>query len=66
MVNLILKKLMIKEECVLTAIRVLNWHTYRVHYAANFSVRNVFHVIIKCTYPKKKKMKKTKISMSVT
>jgi len=49
--NLILIKLMIKGECVLTTLRVLNWQ--RAHYGTNFCKRNVFHIIIKCTYLKK-------------
>jgi hypothetical protein len=45
-----------KGKCVLTALRVLNWQTYHAHYATNFSIRKVLHIIIKCTYLNKKKI----------
>jgi len=55
-VNLVLKKPVIEGEYILTALRLLNWQTQRAHCSTNVSIRNVFHIIIKCTYMKKKKI----------
>ena len=45
-----------REELVLTALRVSNWQTQCAQYVINVSIGNVFHIIIKCTCLKKKKI----------
>jgi len=61
-VKLVLKKPMIRGEHILNCTKSVKRQTQHVHSATNISIRNVFHSIIKSTYPKKKK---NKIPMSV-